>query len=242
MKKNPYFKEKRAGHSHRLRLFCFPYAGGNNSIYKDWEKNLDKSVSLVTVHLKGRMERMGEVAVNDMQTLVKELYAEIRPYLNEPFAFFGHSLGGLIAFALLKHIEKETGKTAECIIVSASRAPHIYAENKIGDYSDENLTKKIKAYGNTPDYVLESKELMEMILPTLRADYQVLDSYDSCVGEALISQGVIFNCEDDVNKEVSLQWQSCFKKECFYVSFEEGHFFINTQSDKVISEVNRVLK
>jgi len=242
MNKNRYFKEKRAGHSHKLRLFCFPYAGGNSSIYKDWERDLDKDISVVTVHLKGRMERMGEEAINDMSLLVDELYENIQGFLDEPFAFFGHSLGGLVAFALLQRIEQKTDKRAECIIVSASKAPHIYAQNKILNYSDEALTQKIKEYGNTPDYVLESKELMEMILPTLRADYQVLDSYDSCEEESLASKAVIFNCEDDVKKEVSLQWQGCFKTKCSYISFEEGHFFINAQRDKIISEVSRVLK
>jgi len=242
MKNNKYFKEKRAGHTHKLRLFCFPYAGGNSSIYKDWDKELNKDISLVTVHLKGRMERMAEEPINDMHKLVDELYLNIQDFLDEPFAFFGHSLGGLIAFALLAKIEKERGKTAKVIFASASKAPHIYAQNKILDYSDEHLTKKIKDYGNTPDYVLESPELMEMILPTIRADYQVLDSYDTCQAEPLKSKLVIFNCEDDVKKEISLEWKKCYQNECIYRSFEEGHFFINAQREKTITEVNRILK
>jgi len=242
MHTNKYFKEKRAGHRHRLRLFCFPYAGGNNSIYKDWDHEIDSDISIVTIHLKGRMERMGEEPINNMNLLVDELFENIKGFLNEPFAFFGHSLGGLVAFALLKKIEKETDRRAQAIIVSASKAPHVYALNKINDYSDEHLTQKIKNYGNTPDYVLESAELMELILPTLRADYMVLDSYDNCEDGKLTSPAIIFNCEDDVAKEVSLQWQECFENECQYSTFEEGHFFINAQREKVISEVNKVLK
>ena len=242
MKTNKYFKEKRAGHQHKVRLFCFPYSGGNHSIYKDWELTLDKEISLVTVHLKGRVERMGEEAINNMEALVNDLFENIKAFLDEPFAFFGHSLGGLVAFALLAKIEKETGKRATKLIVSASKAPQIYAKNPMSDYTDETLTQKLKDYGNTPDYVLESEELMELILPTIRADYQLLDSYNTCQEEKLASPVVIFNCEDDVAKEVSMQWQTCTVEECSYRTFEEGHFFIHGQRDKIISEINRVLK
>lgn len=243
MKLNPYFKEKKAGSPHRLRLFCFPYAGGNHSIYQDWEKDLDKDISLVTVHLKGRTERMGEPAINDMKVLVDELFFNIQEFLDEPFAFFGHSLGGVLAFALLAKIEKETGKKAEKIIVSASRPVHLLGLAKKESYSDMALTKKLRDYGNTPDYVLDSQELMELILPTIRADYELLDSFKSMYqGEKIMSEAIIFNCDEDIQKEFSLKWQLGFLQECSYIDFEIGHFFIHTQRDKVINEVSRILK
>ena len=240
MTNNPYFKEKKAGQHRSLRLFCFPYAGGNSSTYQDWDKDLDKHISLVTVHLKGRLERMGEDAINDMNLLVDELYLSIKPFLNEPFAFFGHSLGGLVAFALLKKVE-ENGYIAKKLILSASKAPHIYALDKLDDYSDAALIAKLKAHNNTPDYVFESKELMELILPTIRADYQLLDSYDNTKEKKLNSKVIVFNCEEDIDKETSLQWSEYTDKPCGYLVFEDGHFFVNAQKDKVINSINQVL-
>ena len=241
MIKSPYFKEKKAGHPHKLRLFCFPYAGGNNSIYNDWDKELDKDISLVTVHLKGRVERIAEDAINDMNILVDELYENIKPYLDDPFAFYGHSMGGLVAFALLKKIE-QNGYKAHKLIISASRPPHLYAQNKMDDYSDATLIKKLKDYGNTPDYVLESQELMELILPTFRADYQVVDSCKVSSDKTLKSKTIIFNCEDDIEKNDSMEWEEYFENSCGYLAFEDGHFFINTQTSKVINSLNQVFR
>ena len=240
MKNNPYFKEKKAGHKHKVRLFCFPYAGGNSSIYNDWSQELHKDISLITLQLKGRMERIAEDAVNNMDTLVDELYNYIKPYLFEPFAFYGHSLGGLVSFALLQKIE-QNGFTAKAIFIAATKPPHAYLDSKMNDYSDETLTNKLKEYKNTPDYVLESKELMELILPTIRADYQLLDSYNIKKEKNTISKLVLFNCEDDIKKKVNLEWSEYFKNDYIYRSFEDGHFFLNTQRSKIINYINQVL-
>jgi len=237
---NTYFKEKKAGQHKSLRLFCFPYAGGNSSVYQDWDKHLDENISLVSVHLKGRLERMDEDAINDIDILVDELYYNIKPFLDEPFAFFGHSLGGLVAFALLEKLE-ENGYKAKKLIVSASKAPHVYALDKLDNYSDETLVSKLKAHNNTPDYVFESKELMELILPTIRADYQLLDSYKNTKDKKINSKIIILNCEEDINKELALEWGEYTNASYGYIAFEDGHFFINTQKDKVINSINQVL-
>ena len=88
----------------RLRLFCFPYAGGGTSIFRTWLDDLPPSIQICSVQLPGRESRLREPCFTRLEPLVQALVQAFPPYLDMPYAFFGHSLGALIGFELAREI------------------------------------------------------------------------------------------------------------------------------------------
>jgi len=221
----------------KLRLFCFPYAGGNASMYYPLKENIGEEIELVAVQLPGRSERMFEEAYTDMDALVEKLYRQIAPTLHEPFALCGYSMGGVIAYALTKKIEEFSKYRPEFTIISATKPIGLLNQGKKHTLSDDGLIDVLRAHKASPQAVLDSKELMEMILPTIRADYQLIETYKVVNGSQLETPLVLFNSEEDMEKKTISMWQEHFKNKAKYVDFDDGHFFIHTQVDKFIKEI-----
>ena len=225
--------------TNELQLFCFPYAGGNGSIYYPWREKIDKNIELISVQLAGRATLYAEEPITNLDVLVEKLYREIEPYLDRPFAFFGHSMGGLIAYALMAHIERVSDKRAEFIIISATKLPSYYATMEDYLLSDKDLTERLKKNGATPKEVLDSKELMDIILPIYRADCKLLAT-NNIAKEKIKTKAFIFNSEEDVEKEVMMEWQEYFTQKIEYLNFDGGHFFIHKQEREVIEKINDI--
>src|SRR5215467_3967748 len=81
----------------RLRLLCFPYAGGSSSSYRSWSAALPEGIEICPVELAGRGNRFQEAPCRDLGGLVRDLSNELRPLLDIPFAIFGHSMGALLS-------------------------------------------------------------------------------------------------------------------------------------------------
>jgi surfactin synthase thioesterase subunit len=225
----------------KLRLFCFPYAGGNASMYYPLKENIGEEIELVAVQLPGRSERMFEDAYTDMDALVEKLYRQLAPTLHEPFALCGYSMGGVIAYALTKKIEEFSKYRPEFTIISATKPMNLLNASTNHRLSDDGLIEVLRAHKASPEAVLESKELMALVLPTIRADYQLIETYKVKNGPALETQLVLFNSEEDMDKETIHLWQEYFKNKAKYVGFEDGHFFIHTQTEKFIKEIKTLV-
>ena len=225
----------------KIRLFFFPYAGGNASICLPFKDKLGDEIELVAVQLPGRSERMFEDAFTDMDALVEALYKQIAPVLNEPFAFLGYSMGGVIAYALTKKIEAFSQYRPEFTIISASSPLNVLNKSKKHQLDDEGLIDVLRANNASPKEVLDSKELMEMILPTVRADYQLIETYHAVEGPLLETKLVLFNSEADMEKETIGDWQKYFKNESKYVNFDDGHFFIHSEVNKMADEIRALV-
>ena len=240
IKNSKYFKFLNKPTNKKLRLFCFPYAGGSVAIYSEWIKKIGDDTELVAIQLPGRSERMFEDRVDNMDKLVDILYKQMSSTLHEPFAFFGHSMGGLIAYALEKKIEQFSSYKAEYIVISATKPLPSSIKVKKHTLSDEDLTQVLREHKASPEEVLNSKEMMEMILPTVRADYKLIETYNMPSSSSLESKLVIFNCEEDIEKDTIYEWQKYFKSDLVYKTFDGGHFFIHSQVDKIIKELNSI--
>lgn len=161
-----------------LRLFCFPYAGGNSLIFRKWAENLPKSIEVCPVELPGRLTRMKSAPFTQMQPLVSALAPIILPFLDKPFAFFGHSMGGLVCFELARQLRKDYNINPSHLFVSARRAPQIPSEKPpIHALPENELKEELRRLNGTPASVLASSELMEIMIPILRADFSVLETY-----------------------------------------------------------------
>ena len=160
----------------RLRIFCFPYAGGSATLYRDWPQHLPDDIELVGVQLPGRAFRLREPAFTDITRLLEALETQLSPYLDQvPFVFWGHSMGALVSFELMRRFQSRGLSMPKMAIVSGRRAPQLpYDPLNVPAMSDDEFMAELRRLGGTPDEVLDNERLMNLVLPSLRADFEIL--------------------------------------------------------------------
>lgn len=161
-----------------LRLFCFPYAGGGTMPYKSWQAPLETAALVCPVRLPGRENRLAEPPIESMEALVDALAAEIQPLLDSPFAFFGHSMGGVVAFELARELRRRGQPLPKVLIASAARAPRFRLHHQPRDPLPEpEFLEEIRRLEGMPADVLANPELLKLALPALCVDARLYDRY-----------------------------------------------------------------
>lgn len=163
-----------------LRLFCFPYAGGSTTIYRTWATSLPPSVEVCAVQLPGRGKRVNEDAFTRLPALTAALVVALLPYLQQrPFAFFGHSMGALISFELARQLRRSGQPAPQKLLLSGRRAPRVINDEvPTYDLPEPEFIETLHHLKGTPREVTEHPELLQLILPTLRADFAVCETYE----------------------------------------------------------------
>lgn len=161
-----------------LRLFCFAYAGGGALSFRTWADGLPTTVEVCPVELPGRGTRMRLAPFTQLKPLVEALAQALLPYLNKPFAFFGHSMGGLVSFELARLLRREYDLLPVHLFVSGRRAPQVPAPGRpIHALPEPAFLEELRRLNGTPEAVLKNTELMRLLLPILRADFTVIETY-----------------------------------------------------------------
>jgi surfactin synthase thioesterase subunit len=168
----------RARHLGRLQLVCFSYAGGSASTYRTWANDLPADVDICAVQLPGRENRLAERPFTRLRDLVEALADALEPNLRAPFTFFGHSMGALVAFELMRELRRRGGPQPVHLFVSACRAPQLPdPDPPIHLLPEPALLEELRRLDGTPGHVFENPELRSLVLPTLRADFSVCETY-----------------------------------------------------------------
>lgn len=162
-----------------LRLFCFPYAGAGAAIYSNWPNRFSHDIELCAVRLPGRESRRGEPAEVRLERLAWELCRGLTPWLDRPFAFYGHSFGALVAFETARQLRRDRQPAPRRVVVAARQAPHLPPLDPLfhplGDA--EFLDRVVRQYGGVPQQILDEPALVRQFLPTLRADFEAIETY-----------------------------------------------------------------
>lgn len=162
----------------RLRLFCFPYAGGNPWMFRAWSDGLPADVEVHAIQLPGRGVRLQEAAFTRLVLLIQDLAQGLLPLLDKPFAFFGHSLGAVVSFELARQLRKRQWPEPVGMFVSACRAPQLLEPGPVRHtLAEPDFLEELRRLNGTPRAVLEDAELMQLLLPVLRADFAVYETY-----------------------------------------------------------------
>jgi acyl transferase domain-containing protein/surfactin synthase thioesterase subunit/acyl carrier protein len=184
----------------RFRLFCFPFAGGGSAIYRTWSGTLDKAIEVVAIEPPGRLGRIEERPISDVNEFVDKLVLEMREFLDRPFAFFGHCLGGLTMYETARRLIHSTNYRPSHLFVSGARPP-----DQIDDSGpfEERLTRDLVNLAefriNVPpfaqpddifsriirhfnieatDQMLDNPELRSIMLPVIRAEFRMASNYE----------------------------------------------------------------
>jgi medium-chain acyl-[acyl-carrier-protein] hydrolase len=243
--KSQWLPLRRTNANASVRLFCFPYAGGNESAFRHWQQNLPESIEVLPVQLPGRGGRMKEPPYSELQPLVRAAREALAAEMEKPFAFFGHSMGGLIAFELARELRKQHGVQPVHLFISAKCSPRQGPEDPaVGQLSDAALIEVLKRYEGTARELLNDPELMQLILPIIRADMAVCDSYVYEPGPPLECPITVFGgLEDHVCSRACLEsWQEHTQGTFTLRMLPGGHFFINNWASSVFEIIQKELK
>ena len=214
----------------RIRVFCFPYAGGGISSYRRWTALSDARLEFCAIQLPGHEDRYAEPAFTRLSDLIPPLAAEIAPHLGSPFAFFGHSMGALIAFELARELRRSGLPTPRHLFVSARRAPHLSRVRRtLHTLPDWELKAELRGLDGTPPAVLENDELMELVLPILRADFAICETYACAPADPLEVPIAMFGGADDeeTTRDEIDAWRQHSRQPGQVRMFPGGHFFLH---------------
>ena len=161
-----------------VRLFYFPYAGGNGAAILPWQADLGSSVELWVAQLPGRGVRLFEELPRNMDELVAPLTEEVAGLADRPFAFFGHSLGALVAFEVARELRRQRLAGPTQLWASGAEGPQTRTiRRSLSGLPDAELIEALRDYGATPGEVLAEPEMMKLLLPGIRADFWLNESY-----------------------------------------------------------------
>ncbi len=174
---------------------------------------------------------MYERHCRQLRTLVPAIAEAIFPLCDRPFAFFGHSLGALIGYEVARYLRREAGREPALLIAAGRRAPQIPSDDApIYALPHDAFVAELRRLNGTPDEVLLNQELMEMLLPTLRADFELCDTYRFETGEPLTAPVTVYGGADDEDepREKLEAWQSVTSGPFRLRMFPGGHFFLHS--------------
>ncbi len=235
----PWFSCAKPDAHAKLRLFCFPYAGGGAAIYRGWENHLPPGVEIWPVQPPGRGSRFKEPAIGSMDSLVGAVATAMEPFLDRPVALFGHSVGAMASFELAHLLANRFGVRISHLFVSGARAPQLPRKRKpIHDLPEEEFITELKTLNGTPPEVLENPELMRMVSTTLRVDLAIAETYRAADRPPLSCPISVFGGVDDtiVLREELEQWKIHTTGSFDLRQLPGDHFFIHT-SDSLIQRI-----
>jgi medium-chain acyl-[acyl-carrier-protein] hydrolase len=225
----------------RVRLFCFPYAGGASTIFTRWRSRTYGDVEVCPVELPGRGARLREAPFAEMPALVEALAGGLRPYLVPPYAFFGHSMGARIAFHLAAGLASRGEPMPGHLFVSGSAAPHAPRRHPSPHtLSDAALIEHLRGMGGTPGPLLRDPEFLAIFLPVLRADFAVDDApcpTPTRLDCPISAFGGI--ADESVPPEALEMWSDCTASRFSRKMLPGGHFFLHAAHATLVSSIKR---
>jgi medium-chain acyl-[acyl-carrier-protein] hydrolase len=230
----------------RIRLFCFPYAGGAASMFRGWQQHLSPEVELCPIQLPGRENRIREQPFTSAAELVRHLIPAILPALDRPFALFGHSMGALIAYEVAQQLHHLHRRVPTCLLVSGRRAPLLPEPDTLlhtvtGDHAF--LSELRTRYNNLPDILFEDTEIQELYLPLLRADFTLVETYRPVQTTPLPCPIFAFGGEDDARAsgDALMAWRELTESDFDIRQFPGGHFYFKDHIRPLLDSIARHL-
>jgi medium-chain acyl-[acyl-carrier-protein] hydrolase len=233
------FAYHRANPQSVLRLFCFPYAGSGIVAYRNWAEALPSEVEVCPIQLPGRGHRIRQPLCTEYSALVAALVHDVKAYADKPFAFYGHSMGALLAFEGARMLRSEGSPGPLHLFVSGRSAPQVprRKRKKLSDLPEDELLEELRRLEGTPAQILERPHMVKAMLPMLRADFSVVETYSYQDGPPLSCPiSAYAGTEDTIEKKDMEAWSSQTTSTFSFAAFPGGHFFIQS-SEPLLLEV-----
>ncbi|MGN9779209.1 thioesterase II family protein [Micromonospora sp. H33] len=234
----------RRGGTSPIRLLCLPYAGGGSSAYAGWQDVLGPGVDVCPVELPGRQTRWRDSAYTRVRPLVEALASALAGELAVPYALFGHSMGALVAFELARELRRRGAGLPRALFVAGGLAPQLRREAPdIHDQPDRLVVERLRRLGGLDEEIVAEPELLELLLPTIRADFSICETYEYRPEPPLPCPVVAFagDEDDEVPPERVAPWREHTSAAFSLHVLPGGHFFPRTARAALLDTVAATL-
>lgn len=227
-----------------LRLFCLPYAGGSAMLFRTWPKLLSPEIEVCAIELPGHGVRLREPCFTRTEPLIASLAEALKPFLDKPFAIFGYSLGSVISFELARLLRQTSSDKPVRLFVAGRRAPQISSVRPPRyDLPDAEFIEELRKLNGTPEEILEHAELTQLMLPIIRTDFELDETYDYRREPALdVPISAYGGLDDtDVSREQLESWRVQTTASFELRMFPGDHFFLHTSPALLLEAVSQRL-
>ena len=214
-----------------MTLYCFPFAGGNAWSYRSLQAKLSPRVAVEGLELPGRGRRSAEPLCPSLERLADDLFEQLRPRVAlAPFAFYGHSMGALLALLTARRLRAHGLPQPIALIVSGSDAPAAMKPRRRHLLPPAAFVAMLDELGGCPPQVLADRELLAFFEPILRADFQAVETWDRRREPPLDAPIVaLIGADDETSAEGAGAWAGETTAGCETREYPGGHFFILDQ-------------
>lgn len=236
-----WIKRMRANPAAKRRLICLPHAGGGAWAFRTWPDALPADVEVLSVQLPGREDRLTDEPLDAAAPIVRTVADVLAGSLDRPYAIYGHSMGALLGFELLRELRRRGAAPAERLFAAAYRAPQVPSPDPpIFHLPDGEFVEEVdRRYDAVPPAARADPELMELVLPGLRADVAVCDTYAYVAEEPLDCPISVFGGVEDraVQRPELEAWSQQTTAEFDLTMFPGDHFFLQSSFDALMRAV-----
>lgn len=240
----PVLAPQAGSSSARARLYCLPHAGGTAATFRSWQKRLRSDIEICPIEYAGHGSRLGEPLLDGIEQVAQPVADAIAAGPSMPYALLGHSMGSLVAFEACHQLATRHAMMPRLLIACGHRAPRTPRTTpQMHKAPHAEFIAHLRELGATPPEVFNSPDLLDLILPVLRADFRACETYTPRGRTRLHVNIAAYGGlgDTDTSREALLAWEQETTGECVVRMFPGGHFFINDCADRVLAMLERDL-
>lgn len=230
----------------KIILFCISYAGGSASAYYNWSKILGSEILVVPLEYSGRGKRFGEGFYDNIAEASEDMLRIILPDIKKhKYCLLGHSMGCIVAYELVKLIQKKLLPEPEHLFLSGHYAPDTKKNNNIRHLlSEEDLKNEVLTIGYTPQELVDNEEFWKIYEKILRADFRIIENYKTQNNEIKLNCSVsVIGGKDDslIPCEMLKMWENFVEGPINLKYFEGNHFYLFENPDPILEYIKKIL-
>jgi surfactin synthase thioesterase subunit len=241
---NAWIRRYHPSEASEARLVCFPHAGGSASYYHPLSRRLSPAVDVIALQYPGRQDRRQEECIRSIDVLADAIAEQLARLSDAPTAFFGHSMGATLAFEVAWRLQEAGHGAPGHLIASGRIAPAISRAEQVHRYAEARLIAEIRELNGTESALLDDAEIIRMSLPSIRADYEAIETYSYTPGRVINCPITAFLGSSDPRTTVEQANAWCdYTKDSFRMNiFPGGHFYLRFDDSAVVADIAEVIE